>query len=403
MSVTVVHPSLNRGGGAERVCLSIVKTLSENGYNVTLATVDRTDWRSLDQRFGESPRPFKEFYVFDAKAVKDTFSQAIFTLSSFIPLLLYVRFKQSSGVVVNTCGEIVDSIADISYINALPMRVTPNYAESGMPNSSLWRLSVQAYGFSLRILDRIYAQNIVLVNSRFMQSIIRRDLKRSSVIVYPPVAAARFGLASDNRTRKNVVATVARIRPGKQLELVPDIAKLTDRKWKFDIVGLADEASGETLKKLLGRIRNLEETERIRLRVNLPSQRLADTLACSKVYLHLQPMEAFGIAIVEAMAAGCVPVVPKNGGPWFDILDRRQGKFGYSYQNVAEAAELLNMIINDDRLRKEVSERAKERAADFDTSFFEKEILEIVDRAAHTKKTCPALTNAKVTRRRASR
>jgi len=385
MSVTIVHPSLNRGGGAERVCLSIVKTLSENGYNVTLATVDKTDWRSLDQRFGESPRPSKEFHVLDAKAVKNTFSQAIFTLSSFIPLLLYVRFKKSGGVVINTCGEVVDSIADISYINALPMRVTPNYAESGMPNSQLWRLGARAYGFSLRILDRICVQNIVLTNSKFMQSIIRRDLKRSSTVVYPSVAAEKFGLASEKRTRKNVVATVARIRPGKQLELVPDIAKLADRKWEFDIVGLADEGSGKTLEKLLGRIRNLQETERIRLRVNLPSQRLVDTLARAKVYLHLQPMEAFGIAIVEAMAAGCVPVVPKNGGPWFDILDRRQGKFGYSYQNVAEAADLLDMIINDDQLRKEVSDRAKERAAEFGTPFFEKRILEIVCKAAQTR------------------
>lgn len=36
--------------------------------------------------------------------------------------------------------------------------------------------------------------------------------------------------------------------------------------------------------------------------------------------------EAFGIAIVEAMSLGCVPVVLRAGGPWHDILGDTQGK-----------------------------------------------------------------------------
>jgi len=72
------------------------------------------------------------------------------------------------------------------------------------------------------------------------------------------------------------------------------------------------------------------------------------------------------------MAAGCVPIVPKAGGPWFDILNRKQGKYGYAYSSLMEAAEKINMLMNDERLRIQISRRALERAKRFDRSFFEK-------------------------------
>lgn len=65
------------------------------------------------------------------------------------------------------------------------------------------------------------------------------------------------------------------------------------------------------------------------------------------------------MAIVEVMAAGCIPVVPRSGGPWIDILERRQGVRGFAFTSVTEAAEYIDLILSDRELRMELARRAK--------------------------------------------
>ena len=91
------------------------------------------------------------------------------------------------------------------------------------------------------------------------------------------------------------------------------------------------------------------------------------------------------MSIVESMAAGCVPIVPRTGGPWFDVLDQKQGKYGYSYGSAQEAAEIIKMLVENEDLRKEVSARARERAMVFDSSVFEREILDVVEKTCSRK------------------
>jgi len=40
MSVTLIHPSLNRLGGAEKMCLEAIGALKEREYSVALYTLD---------------------------------------------------------------------------------------------------------------------------------------------------------------------------------------------------------------------------------------------------------------------------------------------------------------------------------------------------------------------------
>lgn len=79
------------------------------------------------------------------------------------------------------------------------------------------------------------------------------------------------------------------------------------------------------------------------------------------------------------MAAGCVPVVPRDGGPWFDILGGKEGMYGFSYGNTAEAARKIRMLLQDDYLRTSVAARASQRAMNFDSSIFENRISKVVE------------------------
>jgi len=384
MKIAVAHPSLNRGGGAEKVCLTVVKALSEGGYRVRLATIDKTDWRFLEERFGVLSRPFEEVYLMKHMPIKGRFSQAVLTLSCFLPELFYLRLKDEHDVIVNTYGDLVDSIADISYINALPERIKHHYPQSGFSDSVAWRFIAQAYDLSLKGVDKLFSSNILLTNSRYTQNVVSKYLNRDSLVVYPPVDIEKFKWAAENADRENLVVTISRFRPGKCLELIPIIAKLAEGV-EFKIIGLADQASQSAIKDLTKKIKSLGIQDRVKLLINQPFQKLIDVLASAKVFLHTQPTEAFGISVVEAMAAGCVPVVPRDGGPWFDILNREQGKYGYAYSSLGEAAEKINLLMNDERLRIEISRRAFERAKCFDRSIFEKKIVDVIHKVAVNK------------------
>jgi glycosyltransferase involved in cell wall biosynthesis len=383
MKVVVAHPSLNRGGGAEKVCLATIRTLIRNGYRVKLVTIDRTDWAFLDESFGVLDRPSEEVYVMERMPIRGRSSQGVFTFLFFLGELVFQQIKNEDAVVVNTYGDLIDSVADVSYINALPVRVYYKYPDYGFSSSAMWRFIVQAYSFCLNVVDKLFRSNVLVVNSTFMQGIVSEHFKRDSMVVFPPVDLEKFSSVTDGN-RRNMVVTVSRLRAGKNLEFIPRIAKLV-KKGEFTILGLADEASQDAVVELKKAIKVLGVEDRVRLLVNQPFRKLVDVLASAKVFLHTQPMEAFGIAVVEAMAAGCVPVVPKEGGPWFDILDQRQGFFGFSYGSVGEAAGLVERLFVDEDLRGAVSVRARGRALVFDSSVFEREILRVVKRVCSVK------------------
>ncbi|MCW4016300.1 MAG: glycosyltransferase [Candidatus Bathyarchaeota archaeon] len=384
MNVVIVHPSLNRGGGAEKVCLATVKALMDSGYIVKLATVEKTNWLFLEERFGALYRPSEEVYLFEYMPLRSKFSQAFFASIFFLSELIYYKIKSKHNIVVNTYGDLVDSVADVSYINALPVRIMHLYPDCGFSSGTLWQVIAHGYGLCLRLVNKFFKGNVLLTNSKFTQRVVKHKLGKESLVVFPPVNLKQFCCDTNNLDRGNIVVTVSRLRSGKNLLLIPKIAKLVTFG-NFVIFGLADQASNEEIASLKKTIKTFDLGNRVILRVNQSSQALIDVLLSAKVFLHTSHMEAFGMAVVESMAAGCVPVVPKDGGPWVDVIDQKQGVFGFSYKNSKEAAQLIALLLGNTALRQQISISACKRAKIFDSSVFEKRIVDIVNRVFHEK------------------
>jgi glycosyltransferase involved in cell wall biosynthesis len=209
-----------------------------------------------------------------------------------------------------------------------------------------------------------------------MQTLLRRWRGYEALVVYPPVDVERFRQNPDG-DRENLVVSVSRIRRGKQLESVIRVARLVE-DGEFIILGLADQASKDSLESLMKTIRYMGLEDRVKFLINQPFKRFKSVLSRAKVYLHTQPMEAFGISVVEAMASGCVPVVPRLGGPWRDILELKNGCYGLGYSSLEEASERIRMLLKDEESRKKISLRARLRAKDFNAPNFEDRIKRIV-------------------------
>jgi glycosyltransferase involved in cell wall biosynthesis len=82
-------------------------------------------------------------------------------------------------------------------------------------------------------------------------------------------------------------------------------------------------------------------------------------------------MEHFGIAVVEGMAFGCVPLVVDNGGP-ADIVE--DGVSGMHYTTQHELAEKTGELLRDERRLDKLRVGALQRAAVFSKEVFLKKL-----------------------------
>ncbi len=89
-------------------------------------------------------------------------------------------------------------------------------------------------------------------------------------------------------------------------------------------------------------------------------------LSKAKVYFHATIGEHFGIPVIEAMASGVIPIVPKESGAYEVVPE-------FSYSDIEEAVTLLKSLLENENigLRREM----KNRALNFSKENFKRNIL----------------------------
>ena len=94
--------------------------------------------------------------------------------------------------------------------------------------------------------------------------------------------------------------------------------------------------------------------------------------------LHAERDEAFGIAIAEYLKAGCIPIIPDEGGPK-EIVDDRALEF----RTIDEAANTLARLVRDDAFREERRRHCAKRAALFSRAAYEARQEAVVREMCH--------------------
>jgi len=383
MRIAVAHHSLNAAGGAERLCLATIEALKMRGHEVSLVTVEKTDWTLLRDKFGQTIMPDREIYITSqplSQKLKSISIASTYFLTYTIQLLIN-RSKNKHDLTINTFGDAINSITDIAYIH-FPLRAALEFSQiPAFTYASIWRTLAPFYNLATSTCDKIAPSRLLLTNSKFMQEIVRVSLNRIPIVVYPPVDTETFSRCSKVHKDDSLVAIVASYAPKRHLEQVALIAKYA-KNARFVVIGKTNEYSSGTLENLKDRITALGVEDRVILLKNVPFEELLVVLSKAKVYLHVMPCDHFGISVVEAMASGCVPVVHRSGGPWTDILEEEQGTCGFSYLNPIEAANQIEDLILDENLRSTIAAKASYRAKKFDKSVFMRRVAEVVEEIA---------------------
>ncbi len=228
-----------------------------------------------------------------------------------------------------------------------------------------------------------------IANSRYTQKWIRKIWKVDSDIVFPPVTGRESAA-----TKAHVIASIGRFfdpslgHSKKQMEMLTAFADMARSHegvgdWRLALVGGADAPS----RNFVMRIRRAAQDLPIDVHVNAPRDIVDETLTSASIYWHAggygedehrhpERFEHFGISIVEAMAAGAVPLVFGVAGP-AEIV--RHGIDGFHWHTLEQLAQQTRRLIGDPDLLRTMSQSAQQRAQDFDVEVFTEGMRTLVD------------------------
>lgn len=196
----------------------------------------------------------------------------------------------------------------LSYVHT-PVRYAWDQMHAYLRQSALARRGlgplIRAQLHQLRQWDVLSGQrpDQLLANSRFTASRIRRYWGRESTVVHPPVEVDRFRW---DQPRDDVYLCLCRLVPYKRVDLVVEAFNRT----RLPLVVIGDGPERARLQAMAG--------PNVRLLGRLPQDDVNAWLSRCRAYVYAG-LEDFGIAPVEAMAAGA-PVIALGQGGLLDTV-----------------------------------------------------------------------------------
>jgi glycosyltransferase involved in cell wall biosynthesis len=223
------------------------------------------------------------------------------------------------------------------------------------------RLAARALKPWLRRWDRRTSRRptVLIANSEVVRERIRRDWGLDAEVIHPPVHMADIGLS---RRDDGFLLVVARLLAYRRIDLVVEAAT----RMRRDLVVIGSGPESHNLKVRAG-----------------PTVSFIGNAERSTVVDHLQRCHAyvapgeedFGIAVVEAMAAGKPVIAYRAGGALETVVDRVTGLYFRepSVDALAEAIDGIDDLTFD-------AEAIRTNAERFEPAVFRRKFVEVFSR-----------------------
>jgi glycosyltransferase involved in cell wall biosynthesis len=294
LQIGIIHPFFDVMGGAEQTTLSLIEKLKTTQNITTLYTVE--------------PPKISEALNFKFHLIKK---------KNFPTLWRYQRMKevkklfsesQKNDIVIVMGGSL---LLEKSNVGKMIVYCHSTFTEEDDFSKARFR---GVKGIYYRIIQNNVKNSIscmneknvrLITNSEYTREEIRKRFGKDSSVVYPPVNISKFLKFFDSIKQKNVI-TISRYSPEKKLDDAIDIVKSSSLPYV-----LIGNAKYRSQLELFEKLKRKTSQSNIELGCNLPYSEIEKVLVSSKVYFHTSK-ETFGISVVEAISAGCIPVVPNN-------------------------------------------------------------------------------------------
>jgi glycosyltransferase involved in cell wall biosynthesis len=236
------------------------------------------------------------------------------------------------------------------------------------------------YGF-LTSYDRVVA------NSSFTRQWIHRLWGIDADVLYPPVV-----MRPSSKQKAKRILSIGRFfaseygHSKRQLEMVQAFGALhrqgVAKEWELHLVGGCDAQN----RAYATEVRRAAQGLPVSIWFNATGAELAELLDTSAIYWHAGGLgqdpqrypdrfEHFGIAVVEAMSAGLVPVVFGAAGPAEIVRDRVDGRW---FRDPQELVDVTAELVANDTERARLASAATRRAADFALPAFRRRLHDVL-------------------------
>lgn len=341
MRAAIYNPYLDTLGGGERYTLSFARVLLSHGWKVDLAWKDSKIKNKLSERFGMA---LDEINIVSDIKRGDGYDLCFWVSDGSIPTLQ-------------------------SRKNILHFQV-PFHGVSG--KSLLNRM-------------KLFRINKVVCNSNFTKKVIDKEYGVNSIVVYPPVPVHDI----KPRRKENIIFYVGRFSQLKQSKrqdvLIKAFKRLFDSgfgDWRLVLAGGIELAS----KDYLPRLKKMTEGYPIEIMESPDFKSLKQLYGESKIFWSAagygedevknpEKVEHFGMTVVEAMAAGAVPIVCNAGGHKEIIKD---GVNGFVWESISSLISKTKKVISIKGIYANLSKEAKKDSLNFSYEEFEKKILSLI-------------------------
>jgi len=243
-----------------------------------------------------------------------------------------------------------------------------------------------------RDLKFLETYNKIITISKYSRKWIKKLWGRESTILFPPVDVDSFKAGK----KEKIILSVGRFFPEhhnkKQLELVRIFNELFEqypgRMRDYTLYLAGGVGSRADHLKYVEKVIAAGKNYPVKVITNIEWLQLVKIFARSHIFWHASGMdedekvhpekfEHFGITTVEAMAAGCIPVVINKGGQK-EII--KNGHNGFLFDSWKELKDITIKIINGEVNADEIRKNAAESCRRFSNSNFERDLISTVNK-----------------------
>lgn len=386
--ILVTHPSFRVFGGAERVSIRIADTLQRAGWGqVTLLSASPPSIDHLQKYLGHRP----EFLIRGIHESEADAGRAVMNGRAVEPgrvaddgraqlgraaagkgshrsvagpvLLSISRFhrickERAKGfdLCISGYNEQDFGVPTVQYLHHplfVPRRILSHYEISDQ--TSLMARSQTMDWLYRRVLDAVAGRdwkriltNRTLTNSAFMASILEECGFQDIHVLYPgflPQEESAQAGGTDALPRKNQILFLGRFEKDKRvLETIGLLDAVHDAVPGLEFVLCGTVGDTRYLEKV--RKAAAHSGAPFRIETNLERYKVEQLLRESLFYINAKPFEHFGMATVEAIDAGCIPLLHRSGSH-----PEIAGQGDVLFSDAEELSRIVRTLMDDEEKR----------------------------------------------------
>jgi len=361
MKVALVHESLTRLGGAERV-LAEMHSIYPSAPIYALLHEDRVVQNlfpdahvhlSFLRRFPEYVRKRERLFLPILPVVPETFDLSLYDV------VISSASAFAKGVVTRP------GTLHICYCHSPTRYLWDWYPQIFKENSfGKFRGSLLAILLHyLRLWDQAAARRVdkFIANSKATQERIRKYYGRDSEVIYPPVDVNKFKPTEKN---EGYFLVVSRLSPYKRV----DLAVNAFNKLEIPLVIVGEGRERQKLEKM--------SQKNIKFKGFVPDKELPEIYAGARALI-FPGEDDFGIVPVEAMASGKPVIALKKGGAIETIIPGVTGEF-FEEPHEAILAEVVRQFLEKEETYR--TDLIRTQAEKFSKENFRNKIISFVEK-----------------------